>query len=131
MATTRFSLPKPDLEAHRNSLMLPMPEIIKALVAVVGKKLAAYIAGVKDTRALARWMEGAQSYNEAERHLRFAYHVVMTLSTVDSPSVVQAWLMGVNPELGDRVPIRMLRDKNLEKVAPLVLGAARTFAAGG
>ena len=131
MATTLFSLPKPDLEAHRNSLMLPMPEIIKALVAVVGKKLTAYIAGVKDTRALARWMEGAQPYNEAERHLRFAYHVVMTLSTVDSPSVVQAWLMDVNPELGDRVPIRMLRDKNLEKVAPLVLGAARTFAAGG
>jgi len=128
---TLISLPKPDLEAHRNSLMLSMPEIINALVEVVGKKLTAYIAGVKDTRALARWMEGAQSYNEAEKHLRFAYHVVMTLSTADSPSVVQAWLVGVNPELGDRVPIRMLRDKNLEKVAPLVLGAARTFASGG
>ena len=111
--------------------MLPMPEIITALVSIVGKKLTAYIAGVKDTRALVRWMEGAHSYNEAERHLRFAYHVVMTLSTVDSPSVVQAWLMGVNPELGDRVPIRMIREKNLDKVAPLILGAARTFAAGG
>jgi hypothetical protein len=129
MAT--LSLPRPDLGAHRDSLMLPLPEIVQALVSVVGKKMTAFVAGVKDTRAIDRWIDGAQSYNEAEQRLRLAYHVVMILSSHDSPRVVQAWLMGFNPELGDRVPIRMLREKNLDQVAPLVLGAARTFAAGG
>jgi hypothetical protein len=55
----------------------------------------------------------------------------MTLTAHDSPAVVQAWLMGVNPELGDRVPIRLLKENNLDQVAPLVLSAARAFSAGG
>ena len=75
-------------------------------------------------------MEGTQSYSDAEQRLRLAYHVVMILSAQDSPAVVQAWMMGVNPELGDRSPILQFRE-NLDQVAPLILGAARTFAAGG
>jgi hypothetical protein len=38
--------------------------------------------------------------------------------------------MGVNPELGDGVPIRILREGNLDQMAGLVVGAARAFAAG-
>jgi hypothetical protein len=123
-----LSLP---LTAHRDSLMLPMPEIVRALSTVLGKKLTALAAGVKDTRAIDRWLEGAQSYIDidAEQRLRFAYHVVMILSSQDSPAVVQAWMMGVNPELGDRIPILQFQE-NLEQVAPLILSAARTFAAG-
>ena len=45
--------------------------------------------------------------------------------------VIQAWLMGVNPELGDRVPLRLLREGDLAVVAPEVLAAARAFIAGG
>jgi hypothetical protein len=116
---------------NRDSLMLSMPEIVGVLASIIGKKLTAVIAGVKDTGAIDRWIEGAQSYDEAEQRLRLAYHVVMTLKASDSPAVVQAWLMGVNPELGDQIPILMLQEKNLEQVAPLVLGAARAFAAGG
>ena len=37
---------------------------------------------------------------------------------------------GVNPELGDRVPLRVLRDGDLGIVAPEILGAARAFIAG-
>jgi hypothetical protein len=85
---------------------------------------------LQGTRAIDRWIEGAQSYNKAEQRLRFAYHVVMILKASDFSAVVQALLMGANPELRDQIPILMLRDKNLEQVAPLVLGAARAFAAG-
>ena len=46
-------------------------------------------------------------------------------------AVAQAWLMGVNPELGDRVPIRLLRESNLDQVAGTIVGAAIAFAAGG
>jgi hypothetical protein len=55
----------------------------------------------------------------------------MTLTIKDSPAVAQAWLVGVNPELGDRVPIRLLKESNLDQVAGTIVGAARAFAAGG
>ena len=126
-----LSLPRPDLAAHRESLMLPMPKLVRVLASIIGKKLTAFVAGVKDTRAIDRWIEGKKSYSEAEQRLRFTYHVVMTLTAHDSPAVVQAWLMGFNPELGDRVPIRLLKENDLDQVAPLVLSAARAFSAGG
>jgi len=44
---------------------------------------------------------------------------------------VQAWLTGLNPELDDRVPLRLLREGDLEKVGPELLGAVRAFVAGG
>ena len=47
------------------------------------------------------------------------------------PAVVQAWLTGVNPELGYRVPVRLMRENEIDAVAPAVLSAARAFLAGG
>jgi hypothetical protein len=55
----------------------------------------------------------------------------MTLTIKDSPAVAQAWLVGVNPELGDRVPIRLLKESNLDQVAGTIVGAARAFAQAG
>jgi hypothetical protein len=75
---------------------------------IVGRKLTAYIAGIKDVRALDQWINGTEPYREIEERLRFTYQVVRSLSQHDSPRIVQAWLTGVNPELGDRVPLRVL-----------------------
>ncbi len=44
---------------------------------------------------------------------------------------MQAWLTGVNPELGDRVPLRLMRDNEFDAVSPAILSAARAFLAGG
>jgi hypothetical protein len=125
------ALPRPGLEAHRQSLSLEFPRLVGGLVELVGKKLTAYVANVKDVRAVDRWMEGSAPYRDVEQRLRFAFQVARTLAEHDSPRVVQAWLTGVNPELGDRVPIRLLREGDLGTIAPEVLGAARAFIAGG
>jgi hypothetical protein len=101
------------------------------LVAVIGKKLTAYIAGVKDVRAIDRWMDEAVPYKSAEDRLRFAFRVVKTIENQEDRSVVQSWLTGLNPELNDRVPIRLLREGDLEIVGPEILGAVRAFVAGG
>lgn len=122
--------PKPDLEAHRNSLMLPMPEVLRTLTSNIGKKLTAFIASADDTEMIESWIAGEPSPSDAEKRLRFTYQIVMTLMAKDSPATAQAWLMGVNPELGDGVPIRILREGNLDQMAGLVVGAARAFAAG-
>ncbi len=122
---------RPDLAAHREATSAPFPKVVRELMAAIGKKLTAYIAGVKDVRALDRWIDGGEPYKNAEERLRFAFRVVKTLQNHDHPSVVQAWLTGLNPELNDRVPIRLLREGDLEKVGPELLVAARAFIAGG
>jgi hypothetical protein len=130
MATAK-ALPRPGLEAHRESLKLAFPDIVKRLTDSIGRKLTAYVAGVKDVRALDRWMDGAEPYGEVVPRLRLTLQVVLTLQEYDPAAIAQAWLMGVNPELGDRVPLRLLREGDLALVAPEVLAAARAFIAGG
>jgi hypothetical protein len=127
---TAVALPRPDLAAHREALTLAWPEIVTRLTGLLGRKLTAYIAGIKDVRALDRWMTGSAAYGEVEARLRFAYQVARTLSEHDSPPVVQAWFTGVNPDLSDRVPLRLIREGDLNRIAPEVLGAARAFIAG-
>ena len=59
MATVPAS--RPDLAAHRESLRLPTPEIVKQLVGLIGRKLTAYVGGVRDVRAVEGWMRGGQT----------------------------------------------------------------------
>jgi hypothetical protein len=123
--------PRPDLEAHRKATNAEFPEIVEGLVSLIGRKLTAYIASVKDARAINRWLENAVPQKDVQQRLRLAYHVVAMLSKCDSAPVVQAWLIGLNPELDDQVPIRLLREGDLESDGRRVLGAARAFVAGG
>ena len=126
-----MAMPRPDLAAHRESLRLPTAEIVNRLVEILGRKLTAYIAKVKDVRAVDRWIAGGEIYGDAEQRLRFAFQVARTLREQEAPAVVQAWMTGVNPELGDRVPLRLMREGDLNIVASEVLRAARAFLAGG
>jgi len=128
---TATPLPRPGLEAHRLAITLPFPELVSELAKVIGRKLSAYVAGVKDVRTVDGWIKGNSSYGDSEDRLRLAFQVVRTLSEHDSPRIVQAWLAGVNPELGDRIPLRLLREGDLNVVGPEVMAAARAFIAGG
>lgn len=125
------ALPRPGLQAHRESLSLKFSDLVSRLADAIGRKLIAYVAGVRDVRAVERWMAGGQPYGDAEARLRLTFQVVRTLLEHDPREVVQAWLMGVNPELGDRVPLRLLREGDLAVVAPEVMAAARAYIAGG
>jgi hypothetical protein len=101
------------------------------LTSKIGKKLTAYVAGVGDVKTIESWIAGKPSPKDAERRLRLTYQIVMTLAITDTPAVAQAWLMGINLELDDRVPLRLLREGNLDQVAGHIVGAARAFVAGG
>lgn len=131
MAVLTHSMPKPDLVAYREATTLPFPELVKRLSDIIGKKATAYIASAKDARAVERWMSGASPYKNAETRLRLAYQIAKVLSQYEGQGVVRAWLTGLNPELDDRVPIRLLRDEEPEAVGPKILGAVRAFLAGG
>jgi len=119
------------LLAYREATTLEFPKLVKELTTILGKKLTAYIASVKDTRAIERWISGSDPYKGSEERLRFAYRLAKMIGDHSGPRVVQAWFTGLNPELNDRVPIRLLREQDLERVGPEILGAARAFLAGG
>lgn len=125
------SLPKPDLIAYRESLRLPIPQLVQHLVDILGRKFVAYICNVKDVRAVDRWIAGGAIYGNAADKLRLAFQVARTLHSYDSAEVVQAWMTGINPELDDQCPLRLLRDGNPEEIAPEILRASRAFIAGG
>jgi hypothetical protein len=59
--------------------------LVAELVEILGKKLTAYIGGIKDVRRVDRWIEGGEAYKDAEGRLRFAYRVAKTLSDHDDP----------------------------------------------
>jgi len=108
------------------------PEIVAELVRILGKKMTAYLGGVKETRVVERWINaGVEPYRDADRSIRLAYQIAKTLSDHDSVRVVQAWFTGLNPELQDRSPIRLLREEDPEKVGPELLNAMRAYLAGG
>jgi len=117
--------------AYVESTRLVFSDLVSSVVQIIGRKLTAYIARVDDVRSVDRWMKGSNAYGEAETRLRFAYQVIAPLAEHDTPAVVQSWLTGINPQLNDRTPIRLLREHDLEVVGPELLAAVRAFLAGG
>jgi hypothetical protein len=59
--------------------------------------------------------------------LRFA----LPIANADSPAIAQAWFRGLNPQLDDRAPARLLRDGDLDEVGPAIVAAERAFLIGG
>jgi hypothetical protein len=125
---------RPDLAIYEEILRMEPHEIVGGLVGILGKKITAYLAGVKDTRTVDAWLEPSRTEDESRRldfaRLRIALRVAKLLATRESDGVVQAWFGGLNPQLSDRNPSRLLRDgKAADQEA--VLNAARAFVVGG
>jgi len=74
------TVPRPDLAAHREALRLPVPAIVEKLIGMIGRKLTAYVGGVRDVRAVDRWMAGGELYKDAERRLSTCYEIRLSSS---------------------------------------------------
>ncbi|MFZ0216222.1 MAG: hypothetical protein WAM30_09830 [Candidatus Dormiibacterota bacterium] len=124
---------RPGLHAHAQATRLDTASLVRALRDLLGAKLVAYLGGVRETRAVRQWAEGSRMIQDKtdERRLRLAYQVATLVAERDSPAVVQGWFQGLNPQLEDRSPARLLREGDLDEVGPHVLAAARVFAATG
>ena len=123
---------RPDYEAHTRAIRLPLPEAVTELSRILGLKLTAYVGNVKETRAVSEWASGSREPSAGvQRRLRLALQVADAIARVDGDEVARAWFQGLNPQLGDRSPARLLREGDLDEVGPEVVGAARAFLAGG
>jgi hypothetical protein len=123
---------RPDLVAHTRVAHMDFPAVVDALRGVLGARLTAYLGSVAETRAVHAWAEGnRQPADSTKRRLRDALVVALTIADADGPEVTQAWFQGLNPQLDDRSPARLLREGDLDEVAPAVMAAARAFLVGG
>lgn len=124
--------PKPDFEAHQRAVRSPFPTVAKELRDLLGARLVAYIGGVQNTRAVREWAEGGRTPSQEEQQrLRLALQVALLITAADDNEIAQAWFQGINPQLDDRSPARMLRDGTLNEAGPAVIAAARAFLVGG
>jgi hypothetical protein len=123
---------RPDFAAHTKAVRASFPEVVSELRAVLGARLVAYLGSVRETRAVRQWADGdREPSNDVQNRLRVALQVALPLAEVESPQIAQAWFQGLNPQLEDRSPARMLREGELEEVGPAVIAAARAFLIGG
>ncbi|MGH3563064.1 MAG: hypothetical protein ACRDTN_15065 [Mycobacterium sp.] len=131
MTTTTTA--RPDLSAYNESVMMSTPELVTALRDLLGAKLVAYIARVKETRAVRMWADGVRGIGAPQdvERLRIAYRAARLVNERDGRSVTQAWFQGLNPFLDDCSPARALREGDVESDGARVIAAARQFAAVG
>jgi hypothetical protein len=123
---------RPDLAAHTHAMRASFPEVAGELRELLGARLVAYLGGVRETRAVHQWVdEGRQPSAEVQQRLRLALQVALPIAEADSKEIAQAWFQGLNPQLDDRSPARMLRDGDFEEAGPAVVAAARAFLVGG
>lgn len=106
--------------------------VAKELTGLLGLRLVAYLGGVSETRAVREWIDASRSMRSpTARRLRLALQVGLMIARSDSPRVAQAWFQGLNPQLGDVSPARLLREGDLDRIGPQVIEAARAFTIGG
>ncbi len=112
--------------AYRESIEVPLAQAAAELQELLSRPLAAYIAGVKDSKTVARWASGDAGgiRPESERRVRVAYGILRILRTrYESPETLRAWFIGMNPELEDDSPADALHEGHLRDA----LAAAHSF----
>ena len=96
------------------------------LQALFGQRLTAAIAGVKDAKAVGRWVRGTDVPRApAAAALENALQVVELLRTQEDDDTIRSWFRGMNPDLGDRPPALVIH-----REPDHVIQAARAFLAG-
>jgi hypothetical protein len=119
---------RPEFDATNRSVRLEGNALVDELVDILGAKLVAYIASVSETRAVREWASGDRRPRpDTDHRLRFAYVVASLIAAEESPRIAQTWLMGLNPQLDDQSPARLIREGDIHEVRPRIIAAARAF----
>jgi hypothetical protein len=114
--------------AHEQSVSFSSADMARFLQDVLGQRLTAHIANVRDPRTVGAWAAGENAPRpDAEERLRLALQIVHLLQGDESLHVVRAWFVGLNPQLNDEAPASAIREGRYKEA----LTAARAFIAGG
>jgi len=115
-----------DLSAHNQAMSLPIDEVVRHLVDLLGAPNVAVIGGVGETRAVRQWMSGREP--QRSHALRFALQIGTMIAASTDRELARAWFHGSNPHLDDGIPLLLLRDAPLQEIQSRLMEAARAFA---
>lgn len=124
---------RPDLAAYEEATRASKNAVVTQLRDLLGVRLVAVIAGVKETRAVHEWADSDRPIRTpgVEVRLRTALQAARMISDAESSVVAQSWMQGLNPALNDQSPARVLREGDIDEDGASVLAAARAFAGIG
>lgn len=104
--------------------------VVRGVYDLLGRKLTAYLAGMRDTKAVTRWIDGTTTQArsiETEQRVREAFVIYeLLLAAGEAPATIRTWFIGMNPELYDEAPVEAIRAGRLREAR----GAALAFAGG-
>ena len=119
---------RPGLQAARESVELPLAELVERLRDLLGVRLVAYVGNVKNTRPVGEWAAGQRSPGtEDEARLRLAFQAARLMRERYDTATVQSWFMGSNPALDHESPARFIRETRAVDAAREVMAAASSF----
>ena len=118
-----------DIDAHGHAMEIPIQEVVRELVDLLGAPLVAVIGGVGETRAVSQWLGNRAP--QRPNVLRFALQLATMIARTIDREMARAWFEGSNPHLDDAVPALLLRDNPLADVHANLMAAARAFALRG
>jgi hypothetical protein len=114
-------------EPPANATLNDLSAITASLRDLFGRQLAATVAGVEDPLLIDEWADHRQRPGKvAAERLRNAWRVADYLLQAEDRETVRTWFLGLNPELGDRVPVLEVAQE-----PAAVMAAARVFVAYG
>ncbi len=116
-----------DMAAHDHAMSIPIEDVTRQLVDLLGATTVAAIGGVSETRAVQQWMTGREP--QRPHVLRFALQLATMIAAVADGELARAWFHGSNPHLNDEVPVLLLRNSPLNDIQAKLMTAARAFAA--
>jgi hypothetical protein len=114
-----------DVDAHNRAMSIPISDVVRDLVDLLGATTVAVLGGVGETRAVQRWMTDREP--QRPHVLRFALQVALMIASSTDQELARAWFHGSNPALDDQSPMLVLRNRPLHDVQGIVLSAARAF----
>lgn len=109
--------------AHQRAVESELTPAVKSLTETLGKALVAVIVN-RDVKTISRWIAGqGPSGDDEQRRIIDTLQIVELLLTGDSPAIVRAWFMGMNPQLDDQNPAEVLAEGRARDV----MAAARAY----
>lgn len=127
-----LTLPPANANEIEEVIDLEVDEVVRQLSAVLTRAIVALVAGVRETKLVAKWERGAVTpQHDRELALKTALQVVRILQPRYRSRSIVTWLCGVNPRLQGSSPAEILSQMAMHydpDNARRIFGAAAAFA---
>lgn len=102
---------RPWLRPADQAMRLPIDQVVTNLRTTIGGRLVAYVGRVTSTSIVSAWADGSEvPDSDTDSRLRTTFEVALILGLRWGPITIGTWFMGMNPELGDESPARVIRE---------------------